>query len=63
MDLPIGATEEVFERCKSIVSDLTDNQNITELVLSILQVVYSKGGDYSERTIRTFAEIYIKNMG
>lgn len=62
MDLPIGATEEDFNRCKKIVSGLTDKLNTTELALGILQIIYSKGGDYSEKTIQLFAEAYIKNM-
>lgn len=60
--LPIGVTEEALGRCKNIVAALTGKQDTTELALIILQLVYSKGGDYSEKTILTFAETYINNL-
>lgn len=60
MILPIGVTEEIWEKCNDIVSALTDEQDTKEVALKILQIIYSKGGDYSEKTMRTFAEAYLK---
>ena len=60
MILPIGVTEEILEKCKDIVSALTDEPAAKEIALKILQIIYSKGGGYSEKTIQAFAEAYLK---
>lgn len=60
MDLPFGATKDDFEKCKNIIFELTGNQEVNEFALNLLNIVYAKGGDYSEKTLRAFAEEYLK---
>lgn len=60
MELPLGVTQENFEKCKNILYKLTGNQEVTELAINLLSIVYDKGGDYSEKTLRAFAEAYLK---
>jgi hypothetical protein len=59
MKLPLGATENDFEVCKRIIFDLTKAQKTDEFILNFLHIVYAKGGDYSEKTLRAFAESYL----
>ncbi|MBD5452473.1 MAG: hypothetical protein HDR25_07520 [Lachnospiraceae bacterium] len=60
MDLPWGATEDDFEKCKNIILELTENQEVNEYALNLLNIIYAKGGSYSEKTMRAFAEEYLK---
>lgn len=60
MVLPYGATRDDLEKCISIVRNITGKQEVTVLATEILNIIYSKGGDYSEETIRCFSEAYLK---
>ena len=63
----IYATDEDVNRCLSIVKEELDKQGlklesskILEVTKDIMNISYSKGGDYSEKTISSFAETYIE---
>lgn len=58
MELPWGATEDDFEKSKTIIFELTGACADSEAALGLLNVVYAHGGDYSEKTLRAFAEKY-----
>lgn len=60
MNLPLGATEEDFKTCRQIISELTGAPVSKETVLNLLNIIYAKGGGYSEETLRSFAEGYLK---
>ena len=59
MKLPFGATEEDFERCKKILSN--DKIDFNELTLTIMNISYSTGGNYSDEIILKYAMSYLKN--
>lgn len=63
MELPWGATENDFEKCKTIIFELTGVCANSEVALGLLNVVYAHGGDYAEKTLRTFAKGYLKKHG
>lgn len=55
-----------IERCKKIVKEeiLKKNKELNgisleEITIDIMNISYSKGGDYSEDIIRSFAMVYI----
>ena len=60
MNLSIGATQSDFEICKNIVLEYVKEQEADELAIELLKLVYSKGGDYSEKTLRAFAKPFFK---
>lgn len=60
MMLPYGASEKELSNCISILRDITGKQEVNELALEVLNIVYVKGGDYSAETIYAFAEVYLK---
>jgi len=60
------ANQKDIERCKIIVIDELSKQNIKleddvvdKITVDIMNISYSKGGDYSNKIIRRFAEVYI----
>lgn len=63
MELPWGATEDDFEKCKKVILELTGTCAGSEAVLGLLNIVYAHGGDYSEKTLRAFAKGYLKKYG
>lgn len=63
MELPWGATEDDFEKCKTIIFELTGACVDSEAALGLLNVVYAHGGDYSKKTMRAFAKEYLKKHG
>ncbi len=59
------ATKEDFATCKMIIIDELNKRNLLKfisnvdnIVEDILNIVYSKGGDYSDKTIKSFVETY-----
>lgn len=61
MKLPNGATKDDFEKCKTIVAKLTnDNNNSDEVILKIMNISYSTGGSYSDETLCTYAKAYFE---
>ncbi len=61
MQLPYGAGKDDFEKCKNIVVKLTnDNNNLDEIALKIMNIVYSTGGSYSDETLLTYAKHILK---
>lgn len=62
MNLPYGASEKELGICISVLREVTGEQEVHELAVKILNIVYAKGGDYSEKTIRAFAEAYWKGQ-
>ena len=61
MELPFGATEEDFERCKMIILKLANNKTgLNEITLTIMNISYSTGGDYSDKIILEYAKSYLK---
>ena len=60
--LPPGVTEEDLLRCESIVKESKVLNNTTDIAMKILAIIYSKGGDYSDSTIRSFAHAYQEQM-
>lgn len=62
MKLPFGATKEDFERCKKILSKLVNDKiDFNELTLTIMNISYSTGGNYSDEIILKYAMSYLKN--
>lgn len=60
MKLPIGANMEDFKRCKEVIKDIKkEDSNLDEITLKIMNISYSKGGDYSEKTILEYAKAYL----
>lgn len=59
-ELPPGATQEDLATCKEIICKLTDIPDQTELARKLLHMIYAKGGDYSEDSLRIFAEGYLR---
>ncbi len=62
----VYADSNVIERCKKIVKEelLKKNKNLNnisldKITIEIMNISYSKGGDYSEDIIRSFAMVYI----
>ena len=62
----IFANESDINRCKIIVEELLKkagvaiNSKLLESVtMDIMNISYSKGGDYSDEIIKSFAEVYI----
>ncbi len=62
----VYADSNVIERCKKIIKDelLKKNKNLNnisldKITIEIMNISYSKGGDYSEDIIRSFAMVYI----
>ncbi|UTC74848.1 hypothetical protein E4O03_11720 [Treponema sp. OMZ 792] len=60
MKLPLGVTQDTLNICKDIVSKYTEEKDIDEVALDLLNLVYSKGGDFSEKTLQMFAKAYFK---
>ena len=61
----IYASKEDIESCKIIILDELKKRDLSKLnsivdklVEDVMNVVYSKGGDYSVKTIKSFAETY-----
>lgn len=63
MKLPYGATERDFCNCISVIRDITGEQEVNDLALAVMNIVEAKGGDYSTKTLRAFAEVYLKRIG
>lgn len=61
MLLPYGATKEYLNLCENIVRNITGKHDVTEAAIEILCLIYAKGGDFSNKTIQAYAEIYLKN--
>lgn len=62
MKLPFGATKEDFERCKKSLSKLVNDKiDLNELTLTIMNISYSTGGNYSDEIILKYAMSYLKN--
>lgn len=61
MELPIGATEENFIISKEIVTEYVKELDVDKYALKLLNLVYSKGGDYSETALRAFAKSYFND--
>lgn len=60
MKLPYGATKDDFEKCKKIVAKLTsDNKTSDEVILKIMNIAYSTGGNYLDETLCTYAKAYL----
>lgn len=64
----IYATKDDINRCKTIVdSELQkagqalDDDVLYKVVEDIMNISYAKGGDYSEKVIRSFVEVYIEH--
>lgn len=62
----VYADSNDIERCKKIIKDelLKKNKNLNnisldKITIEIMNISYSKGGDYSEDIIRSFAMVYI----
>ena len=62
----VYADSNAIERCKKIIKDelLKKNKNLNnisldKITIEIMNISYSKGGDYSEDIIRSFAMVYI----
>lgn len=60
MELPWGATKDDLKKCKTVIYELTGKYVANEIALDLLNIVYAKGGNYSEKTLRAFAEAYAK---
>jgi hypothetical protein len=62
------ATEMDIIRCQGIVKEklqkknisCKDNRVIKDITIDIMNISYSKGGDYSNLVIETFTESYIE---
>jgi len=59
-------TEEDIKRCYKIVNNelrkhniVLDEEVIKKITTDIMNISYSKGGDYSNDVIQSFAEAYI----
>ena len=59
-------TSNDMDRCKKIVKEELIKKNkdlktisLEEVTIDIMNISYSKGGDYSEVVIRSFAKVYI----
>ncbi len=55
-----------IERCKKIIKEellkknkILNHISLDEITIKIMNISYSKGGDYSEEIIRSFAKVYI----
>lgn len=56
------------ERCMGIVKELLTKENVSvdyntlkEITVDIMNISYSKGGDYSDKIISSYAETYIEH--
>ena len=59
MNLPLGATEEAFEKCKYVVGNVFGNvEDLDGLTVKIMNISYAKGGGYSGDIIEAFAKAY-----
>jgi hypothetical protein len=62
------ATEKDINRCQGIVEEqlkkksiiCKENRVIRDITIDIINISYSKGGDYSNLIIETFTESYIE---
>ena len=68
--LPPYATTEDLQKCMVIVREILDNQAITineehcqAIALEVMGISYTKGGNYSSESIKSFAKSYLKIVG
>jgi hypothetical protein len=60
MHLPYGASKDDFEKCKKIIAKLIDdNKNLDEVILKIMNIAYSTGGNYSDKILSSYAKAYL----
>lgn len=63
MQLPYGATEDDFKKCKKIIANLiNDKMNLDDVTLKIMNLSYATGGNYSEEIILEYAKTYLKSI-
>ena len=67
--LPPYATTEDLQKCMLIVREILDSKAITindeqcqAIALEVMGISYTKGGDYSSETIKSFVEGYLKTV-
>ena len=68
--LPPYATTEDLQKCMVIVREILDSKAITindeqcqAIALEVMGISYTKGGDYSSETIKSFVEGYLNIVG
>ncbi|MCR4687696.1 MAG: hypothetical protein K5659_09005 [Lachnospiraceae bacterium] len=57
---------DIIKRCKNVIEEellknnkILDDTSLDKVTTEIMNISYSKGGDYSEEVIRKFAIVYI----
>ena len=67
--LPPYATTEDLQKCMVVVREILDSKAITineeycqAIALEVMGISYTKGGDYSSETIKSFVEGYLKTV-
>ena len=65
----VYANSNDIERCKKIIKEellkknkILNHASLDEITIEIMNISYSKGGDYSEEIIRSFATVYIDEL-
>ena len=65
----VYADSNDIERCKIIIKEellkknkILSHTSLDEITIEIMNISYSKGGDYSEEIIRSFATVYIDEL-
>lgn len=63
------ATSNDIARCKRVIerqlrkhSIVVDSKELDKLTIEIMDLAYTKGGSYSDKTIEQFAKVYIANF-
>jgi hypothetical protein len=64
----IYADDEDIKRCFKIINNELKKQNVVlneelikKITIDVMNISYSKGGDYSNDVIKSFAEVYIED--
>jgi hypothetical protein len=62
-----STTEHIY-RCRKIVQDILKKEGISireekldEIVTEILKIIYSTGGDYSDKSLEAYTEMYLRD--
>ena len=60
------ANENDIMRCTQVIQKILEKNNLffnealaEKIAIDVMRISLSKGGDYSEKVIRAFAEVYI----
>mgnify|MGYP001049479967 CR=1 FL=1 len=57
-----------IKKCSNVICELLKEKNIifskdvlSKITIDVMNISYAKGGDYSEKIIKCFAEVYIED--